>query len=220
MGAKCAKIVNMTLPLQPITVSDVKTALSKPLPGLAVQMRMSPRPRPGTERILDPLLDCRRAGVLLLLYPDLQGLAFVLTRRTESLASHQGQISLPGGSVEDGETPEQAAVREAWEELGIEPSSVRLLGRLSPLYIPPSRFCIFPVVGHSAARPAFLPSPDEVAEVIEEPLAHLLAASTCAEEVRELRGTPVRVPYYAIGQHKVWGATAMVLCEFAALLTD
>jgi 8-oxo-dGTP pyrophosphatase MutT (NUDIX family) len=203
-----------------ITLERVRAALRKPLPGLAAQMRMSPQPRPGAERILDPLLDCRRAGVLLLLYPGADGLSFALTRRTESLASHQGQISLPGGSVEAGETPEQAAVRETWEELGIAPETVTLVGQLSPLYIPPSGFCIYPVVAYTAARPTFVPCEDEVAEVIEEPLAHLLAETTRVEETREIRGYPVRVPYYAIGLHKVWGATAMVLCEFAALLAD
>jgi 8-oxo-dGTP pyrophosphatase MutT (NUDIX family) len=203
----------------PLTLDQVSAALQRPLPGLSAQMRMSPQPRPGSERILDPFLDCRRAGVLLLLYPGADGLCLVLTRRTESVQSHQGQISLPGGSLEPGETAVEAAVREANEEVSVDRGALTILGQLSPLYIPPSGFCIYPVVAYAARRPAFVPSDIEVAEVIEEPLDHLLDSATCAEEIRQLRGQAVRVPFYRIGAHKVWGATAMVLCEFVALLS-
>lgn len=199
----------------------LRNALTRPLPGLPVQMGMSPGPRPGTERILDPHLDCRRAGVLLLLYPsDIEAsLHLVLTRRSNSVESHRGQISFPGGSMDPGEDAIAAARREAQEELAVDPGSLIVLGQLSPLYIPPSDFCIYPVVAYVPTRPAFVPSPHEVAEVLEVPLAHLLSPATRCEEVWDIRGAPVRVPYYAFGQHKIWGATAMVLCEFLALLT-
>jgi len=202
-----------------MTLHQVSAALQRPLPGLTAQLRMSPQPRLGSERILDPFLDCRRAGVLLLLYPGDEGLCLVLTRRTGSVRSHQRQISLPGGSLEPGETAVEAAVREANEELSVDPSALTILGQLSPLYIPLSGFCIYPVVAYAARRPAFVPSDIEVAELIEEPLDHLLDGDTCAEEVRQLRGQEVRVLFYRIGAHKVWGATAMVLCEFVALLS-
>ncbi len=202
-------------------IETLRRVLVRPLPGLPVQMGMSPAPRPGTERILDPHLDCRRAGVLVLLYPgDAQApLHLVLTRRTHAVESHRGQISFPGGSMDPGEDAIAAALREAQEELGVDPAGLTVLGRLSPLYIPPSDFCIYPVVAYAGERPVFVPSPHEVAEVLEVPLAHLLSPATRCEEVWDIRGTPVRVPYYAFGEHKVWGATAMVLCEFLALLT-
>jgi len=203
----------------PLTIAHLRQALQRPLPGLPVQMQMATRPRPGTERILDPNLNCRRAGVLVLLYPSAGGLCLVLTRRTESVNNHRGQISLPGGSMEPGETAAATALREAQEELGIDPASLELLGALSPLYIPPSDFCIYPVVAYVVERPSFKPNPEEVAEVIEASLAHLLAPETHCEEMWELRGQPVRVPFYAVGPHKVWGATAMVLSELATLLS-
>jgi 8-oxo-dGTP pyrophosphatase MutT (NUDIX family) len=205
--------------IDPLTLEWVRAALQKSLPGLNAQIRMSPQPRPGTERILDPFLDCRRAGVLLLLYPGDEGLSLVLTRRTESVQSHQGQISLPGGSLEPGETAEEAAIREANEELAVDPTALTILGQLSPLYIPPSGFCIYPIVAYAEERPDFVPSDGEVAEVIEEPLDHLVDSATCVEEVWQLRGQAVRVPFYQIGRNKVWGATAMVLCEFVTLLS-
>jgi 8-oxo-dGTP pyrophosphatase MutT (NUDIX family) len=202
----------------PVSLDHLRTALRAPLPGLPAQMQMSPDPRPGTERILDPDLDCRRAAVLVLLYPGDGGLRLVLTRRTDVVENHRGQISFPGGSLDPGETIEQAALREAEEELGVNPAEPELLGRLSPLYIQHSGFCVFPVVAHVGARPVFTPSPHEVAEVIEASLTHLLSPATRGEETWQLRGAPVQVPFYAVGPHKVWGATAMMLSELLALL--
>jgi 8-oxo-dGTP pyrophosphatase MutT (NUDIX family) len=193
-------------------------ALDAPLPGLPVQLRMSPQPRPGSDRILDPNLDCRRAGVLVLIYPCGDEPCLVLTRRTDAVDTHRGQISFPGGSLDPGEDAVTAALREGWEELAIEPARLEVIGALSPLYIPPSGFCIYPTVAYAAKRPDFVPNPHEVAEIIEAPLAHLLAPETRQEEVWEIRGAPVSVPFYAVGHHKVWGATAMVLCELLALL--
>ncbi|MGE5601425.1 MAG: NUDIX hydrolase [Nitrososphaerales archaeon] len=204
----------------PYLIKRLRDALARPLPGLAAQMGMSPRPRPGTERILDPFLDCRRAAVLVLFYPCSDDLCLVLTRRTDRLESHRGQISFPGGSVDPGEDIVTAAKREAMEELGVAPAAVEVLGQLSPLYIPPSGFCIFPVVAWTPVTPAFTPSEAEVAEVLEVPVRHLLLPASRCEETWDLRGTRVRVPFYAVGEHKVWGATAMVLCELLALLAD
>ncbi len=196
----------------------LRAALGRPLPGLPVQLGMSPQPRPGTERILDPTLDCRRAGVLVLLYPCGDEPCLVLTRRTEAVENHRGQISFPGGSLDAGEDALAAALREGWEELAIPPEQVEVIGALSPLYIPPSGFCVYPTVALARTRPAFVANPQEVAEVIEAPLALLLAPTTRREEWWEIRGATVRVPFYAVGPHKVWGATAMILCELLWLL--
>lgn len=202
-------------------LAGLRAALSRPLPGLAAQMHMAPQPRPGNEQIFTPDLNCRRAGVLVLLYPGRNGeLSLVLTRRTESVENHRGQISLPGGSMEAGENAVAAALREAQEELAVNPAQLELLGELSPLYIPASGFCIYPVVAYAGERPAFLPNPREVAEVIEVPLSHLLEPAVRCVEQWQMGGREVRVPFYAVGRHKVWGATAMVLCELLTLLSQ
>jgi 8-oxo-dGTP pyrophosphatase MutT (NUDIX family) len=201
-------------------LSRLSAALDRPLPGLAAQMGMAPIPRPGTDRILDPTLNCRRAGVLVLLYPRDGDLSLVLTRRTDEVDTHRGQISLPGGSMDPGEDAASAALREAWEELAVDTTHVEVLGELSPLYIPPSSFCIYPVVAHAAERPNFVPNAGEVAEVLEVSLAHLLDPATRGEEIWPIRGADVRVPFYRVGHHKVWGATAMVLCEFLELIRE
>jgi 8-oxo-dGTP pyrophosphatase MutT (NUDIX family) len=199
-------------------VEHLRAALSRPLPGLPVQMGMAPVPRPGSERILDPTLNCRRAGVLVLLYPRDGDLSLVLTRRTDAVDTHRGQISFPGGSMDPGEDAAASALREAWEELAVDPISLAVLGELSPLYIPPSSFCIYPVVAYASERPGFVPNAGEVAEVLEVSLARLLDPGTRGEEVWPIRGADVCVPFYRVGHHKVWGATAMVLCELLELI--
>jgi 8-oxo-dGTP pyrophosphatase MutT (NUDIX family) len=134
------------------------------------------------------------------------------------MSHHQAQISFPGGRKEPQETISQAALREAREELGILPESVRVLGELTPLYIPPSNFCIYPVVATTLERPVFSPSPKEVSEAIEVPLTHLLDPRNRHEEEWEIRNMKVTVPFFEFKGHKVWGATAMVLAELLDLI--
>jgi len=190
------------------------------LPGLQAQLKMSPHPRPGHKTYEEVDDSCLKAGVLLLLYPWKGKLYLILTKRTERLSHHQAQISLPGGRQDTGESLSQTALREAREELGIRPESVRILGMLTPLYIPPSNHCIHPVVSSIPERPDFLPSPKEVAETIEVPVAHLLDVKNRVEEIWTIRGIAVSVPFYSFREHKIWGATAMVLSEFLELLRD
>lgn len=162
----------------------------------------------------------RGAGVLVLVYP-LGGRPHVLlTRRTDGVLHHKGQISFPGGRREPGEDLRETALREAREELGVSEEELRILGDLTPLYVPPSRFCIHPLVAYADFRPALRPQPEEVAEIIEVPLEVLLDPDSVRRETRTLRGLRVNVPYYPFLGHKIWGATAMVLAEFLEVIRD
>lgn len=199
------------------SLAAIWQALGRPLPGQGAQMRMSTRPRSGLEARPSGHQP-RQGGVLILLYPKDGRLHFPLTRRTETLEEHKGQISLPGGAREGDESLEWTALRETHEELGVDPQSVEVLGALTPLYIFPSDYCISPYVAARPDRPTFVPDPVEVAEVLEVPLANLLDPAIRREEEWMLHGTLTRVPFYWIGEHKVWGATAMVLSEFTAVL--
>ena len=187
-------------------------------PGLDAQLKMSPRPRPGHRKYYELEASCTKAGVLVLLYPRDDNLFLVLTRRTEKMRYHQAQISFPGGRQDPGEDLVQTALRETREELGVQPDSPRLLGLLTPLYIPPSNTCIYPVVASLPTRPEFIRSPLEVEEVIEIPLTHLRDPVNVHEEIWTIRGVPVRVPFYLFKGNKIWGATAMVLAELLELL--
>lgn len=202
-----------------LTADHIEAALQRPLPGLSAQISMAPVPR----RLEPPSAphQPRRAGVLLLLYP-VEGkgeLCLVLTRRTESVAFHKGQISLPGGAVSP-EDPSMAhtALREVCEEIGVCEKDVRLLGRLTPVYIEPSDFCVEPYVAYVPQRPMFVLQPDEVAEVLQVPISHFVGNVNRAVEEWSLHDPSMRVPYFEVFGHKVWGATAMVLAEFAAIV--
>jgi len=187
-----------------------------PLPGPRAQITMAPRPRPLHP---PPGVEPRKAGVLLILYPIRTVLHLVLTVRTSDLDHHSGQISLPGGGWEEGDSSlQETALREAQEEIGIATDDLEVFGPLTPLYIPPSNNVIHPFVAHTPQRPTLHPDPREVAELLEVPLHLLLDPATRREEDWIWRGAPLHVPLYAVGQHKVWGATAIVLAEFLALL--
>jgi len=180
---------------------------------LDAQRRMAPQPRQ-LVRLPAQSGAPRLGGVLILIYRRGQQLWFVLTRRTENVETHQGQISLPGGAQEAGETLAETAVREAEEEIGIHRDDMRLIGRLAPLYIPPSDFEIHPFVAYCPSEPEFAVAPAEVAELLEVPLPCLLAPSVHHREQWTVRGYEMMIPFYRLNGHTVWGATAMVLSEF------
>ena len=204
-----------------LTLSDIRHALSLPRPGLRGQQLMAPGYRPLDQKSYDEgSKTCRRAAVLLLLYPRGGQLYTVLTQRRHDLPDHPGQIAFPGGSRDGQETVAQTALREAQEEVGVEPDRVEVLGRLTHIYIPPSHFCIQIVVGYAAEPPAWRPNPDEVEALIEVPISRFLdpAARQIAQVERD--GRVWAVPYFDLDGHKVWGATAMALGEFVTLLRE
>jgi 8-oxo-dGTP pyrophosphatase MutT (NUDIX family) len=202
-------------------VKHLQEAFARPLPGLAAQLRMAPSPRVGWDPLKVPE-GTRDGAALLLVYPHEEALFLALTVRGSQLRNHTGQVSLPGGRVEDGETIEVAALREAEEEIGIDRAVVRVLGRLTPLHIPVSNYLLHPVVGFVDTRPVFNRAEWEVARIIEPTLAQLRDPATIKREfrTRTTNGETVQieVPFFDIDSEKVWGATAMVLAEFCVLL--
>ena len=198
----------------------IEKGLRAPLPGIPAQLRMVPEPRPGHKAYYEVEGTCLKAGVLILLYEREGEARLLLTRRTERVLHHPGQISFPGGEQHPGESLEATALREAEEELGLDLAAVRILGRLTPLYIPPSNFCIYPTVAFLPGSPIFRPQPDEVAETIEVPLRRLLDPDSRGREVWTIGGKAVNVPFYEFRGHKIWGATAMILAECLALADE
>jgi 8-oxo-dGTP pyrophosphatase MutT (NUDIX family) len=192
--------------------------LKSPLPGLPAQLKMAPSPRPGPKVYTEVEETSLKAGVMILLYEGRGEARLVFIRRPSTVLHHKDQVSFPGGRIEKGEDSVQAALRETWEEIGVPPDRVFVLGGLTPLYIPPSNFCIYPVVGTAAGPLPFRPQPEEVAEIIEVPLSHLRDPYSARRETWTIRGEPTDVSFYAFGPHKIWGATAMVLAEFLDVL--
>ena len=200
---------------------QLRRALAPPLPGLDAQLRMAPQPRVGWDPEHPPP-DLRDAAALVLVYPFNEVPHVLLTVRGAGLRKHTGQVSLPGGSVDADESIETAALREASEEVGVPPATVRLLGRLTPLQIPISGYMLHPVIGLLESRPTFRRDEWEVARILEVPLSLFREPGTVKRRTRtrEFGGQLVKieVPYFEIEGEQVWGATAMVLAEFLAVV--
>ena len=169
----------------------------------------------------------RIAAVMLLVFPDSRPdsmdpteMRLILTRRRADLAAHPGQISLPGGRRESGESLERTARRETGEEIGVPPDSIDVLARLNQVYIPPSDFTVTPFVGWIGSRPRFIAEEAEVAEIIEVSLAELCDPAALQWGDIEVDERNLHVPFYAIQGHQVWGATAIMLSEFIERLSD
>ena len=197
----------------------VRSTLETRLPGADAHLPLAPRPRRGWRPGLVPT-NARAAAGLVLLYPsasDDDVVQFVLTVRAGELDQHANQVSLPGGSVDPGEGVEEAALREASEEIGVDPTSVRVVGTLSRLYIPVSDFVLHPVIGVAQTCPTFRPSLEEVGRLLEVPLRDLVAQGP-RRGYRWRSGRQIYVPYFELGGERVWGATAMVLSELRAAI--
>lgn len=177
---------------------------------------------PVPQAFIDHLLQKKRspAAVLLGLVERPEGLALLFTERADHLKDHPGQVSFPGGRIEDGDSgPVEAALREAGEEIGLDPQQVSVVGRLERL-LTVTGFLVTPVVGF--ITPGFEPIPDhtEVAEVFEVPLGFLLEGGNVRRTYRERIG--VRLLTYEIEYdgHRIWGATASMLVGFLSLISD
>jgi 8-oxo-dGTP pyrophosphatase MutT (NUDIX family) len=187
-------------------------ALSPPLPGREAQMLMAPGYRQARESAASE--GFRQASVLILLHPLDASLGFPLIRRPETMRHHGGQIALPGGAVEAGESYRGAALRELREELGIGLDESSIVGELSPLEVPRSGFTIHPFVAYMDSVPEYLVQPDEVASLFEARLDGLLDPEARRVEARRFGVEVWPVPYYPVCGEKIWGATAMILSEF------
>jgi 8-oxo-dGTP pyrophosphatase MutT (NUDIX family) len=202
-------------------VEQLELELQKTLPGEDAQYRMAPsyRPRLSHEEILEH--QPKHGGVMLLLYEKLGVLNIVFTQRKQYEGVHSGQMSFPGGKRDSGDTDMVAtALRETKEEIGVEPGKIKVLGKLSELYIPPSNFLVYPVVGFADNIDGFNPQKEEVEKIVEIPLSFFLdkANITLKTEIKLFNGSVVTVPAYVYEQHIIWGATAIILSEFTYIV--
>lgn len=198
----------------------LRQRLAGTLPGVEAQLRFAPTPQRAGWKPGHFPADARLAAALLLLYPGKNGISIPLTVRASGLRRHAGQISLPGGAIDKGETLAQAALREAKEEVALDPATVRIVGELTPVHVIVSGFTLHPVVGVSDQAPSFTPAAHEVDEVLEVTLAHLQDASRIRRGTHTREGVAIEYPYFDLLGRQVWGATAMVLGEFICLLQD
>src|SRR5438034_11389023 len=175
------------------TIDHLEAALAASLPGASAHAILSPRPRRDWPAGFNPAR-IRHAAGLLLLFPVDDRPHIVLTVRADALGRHGGQVSLPGGVIEPGETFEQAALREAHEEIALPLDGVRVLGALTPLDIPVSGFRLHPIVATTDVRPVLRPSDGEVAQILVVAVDELLDPSRMQTANRLHDGQAVAVP--------------------------
>ena len=162
----------------------------------------------------------RPAAVLCVLFDDGDECHVVLTRRSSRLRSHTHQVSFPGGRLDAGESPVDAALREAHEEVGIDPKSVEIIGRLSSLRTVMNPSAITPFVGVVPDRPRLRPNPAEVERAFDVPLVELYDPQVYREELwRFPDGTEHPMQFFELIGDTVWGATARMLVELLTLLS-
>lgn len=190
-----------------------------PLPGARAQAAL--QPELGYGRYFGPPpRGAVPAAVMVLLFPQQDRWHLPLTLRPASMAQHAGQISLPGGLVEPGESTAQAALRELEEELGVRPESVTPLGELSPVFLYRSNFAVTPWLAVAGETPRWRPNPSEVAELLEVPLAHLSDPAARGRQARASGGVSFSAPCFHWGGHAIWGATSLILAELLAVVGE
>lgn len=183
------------------------------LPGATAHEPMRAIPIGSTIPKFEHKLPAKPGSVLILLYEEDGIVKFPLIKRPEYLGAHSGQISLPGGKAENGETPIETALREGEEEIGIDGSKVKVLGRLSDFFVIPSNFLVTPIVG-TISNPIFTPDKREVARILAADLFHLLREEAVLQkEIIAAGQYRMIAPHFEIDGEVVWGATAMMLNE-------
>ncbi len=212
-----------TITFPPMELSKIanklKKRLQQNLPGKEIQRRMlvkmnEPFNFKNTEK------DAIQSAVLILLFEENGDICFMLTKRTQKVEHHRGQISLPGGAKESDESLSSTAIRETQEEIGINTDDINLIGFLSPLFVPVTGFIINPFVGMINTDFEPQPAPEEVETVFSVPVNDLLTDDHELQEMRNLRGYDVDIPYFLLSGYKVWGATAMILSELKTVLKE
>ena len=209
------------MPLSYISLLSSKIdQISKP--GLKAQLKMAPALRFASDKtFLEVPENAKKAAVMMLLYPNKNNeWMFCLIQRTTYDGKHSGQISFPGGKKEEQDNDFwTTALRETEEEIGIRRSSVTLLTSLTPTYIPPSNFHVYPFLAYTSSIPKFSPELGEVEAVIEVKLKELLLKDAIKEgpmTTSYMKNT--NVPMFIFNNNKVWGATAMILSEARELI--
>ena len=201
-------------------VGELRKALENPLPGMEAHLKVAPFIRRKSKDFLTPQENARKGGVLILLYEDDEkNIRFPLIERSTYDGAHSGQISLPGGKMEEGETLIETALRETEEEIGFPLQSVRVVGLLSKIYVTVSNFSVQPVLAYTGEKPRFIPEPHEVERLIEAKLADLVDVNRVKKkEIKTALGFSVVSPYFDLEENVVWGATAMILSELVEII--
>jgi 8-oxo-dGTP pyrophosphatase MutT (NUDIX family) len=202
-------------------IAQIKKRLQKPLPGLDAQLRLAPITRLNDLKEIKIPGDARQSAVLALFYPQSRDIGLLLIKRAVDDTVHSGQISFPGGKKEETDADlRQTALRETFEEVGIAPEYISIIGTLSKMYIPPSNFEVQPFIGYMKNDPQLITN-YEVESVIKVSLNDLTHPKAIQNKtIRSRNGQLYEVPCYFINDEIIWGATAMMLSELIAIISE
>jgi 8-oxo-dGTP pyrophosphatase MutT (NUDIX family) len=200
-------------------VHKLKEEISKGLPGTEVQWALASSDRLIKGFPRSPKEDSKAAAVMILLYPKYELIHTVFIQRTEYEGVHGGQISFPGGKMEDSD-PDliYTALRETSEEIGIHASKIDVISSLTPLYIPVSNIIVTPVIGWIDEYPVFKRKEDEVVFIIEADIKTLMDPDVMKIKPFQIRGDMIDIKYFEYKGNVIWGATAMILHELFTIL--
>lgn len=198
--------------------------LKKTLPGETAHLKMAPYKRANIKEVLKSGKTPRIASTLLLLHNNNGNINFTLIKRPNYDGAHGGQISFPGGKLEQNETIKEAATRETEEEIGVTRKDIHILGELTQVYIPPSNFLITPFIGYIQEKPRYSPDTREVEKILDIPITELLDERLVKSKKISVnkygeKKFYIDAPYFELQNQVVWGATALVLSEFKDILT-
>jgi 8-oxo-dGTP pyrophosphatase MutT (NUDIX family) len=196
--------------------------LQSPLPGREAHRRFVPAIKDADLRLSVAPAGARPSAVLIpIIEHSDHSVEVLFTVRSQTLRSHRGQISFPGGRLDGGETHVEAALREAHEEIGIERSQPHVIGALSSLYIPPSNSAVTPIIARIDNQEQWNLSKQEVSEVFTRRLTDFLDHSMYEEREGIIPHLPIPVPIWNVHPSiPLWGATAMMLHELVLLYSD
>lgn len=205
----------------PTDLATLRERLGGPLPGHEEVMLMSGYRRPDLASVMDQVPPPRRSAVLVLLHPLADELHTLLMVRPAYEGVHSGQVAFPGGHHEPGDADDAAtALREFREETGADVAGFTVVRNMTPVYIPPSRALVTPVIAYADALGTLRPDPREVAALIHTPVAHLLRDDILKRTnlYVQAAGRELDVPYWDVQGHVVWGATALMIAELREML--
>jgi len=199
-------------------INELETKLKESLPARNAHQKVMSN-RKSVDEIDETALNARQSAVLINLYPKNNQLHTVFIQRPIYEGVHSGQIALPGGKVEVfDKNLEETALREAEEELNIKANNLNIIGKLTPIYVPPSNFLIHPFIAFQLNRPDFIIQESEVASYIECRLEFLMGEDKLITSEVIAGGASMNAKGYQLDNHFIWGATGMMIKEFAEVL--
>lgn len=199
-------------------INELESKLKESLPASTAHQKVMSH-RQSVEEIDAKLLNAKQSAVLINLYPKNNQLHTVFIQRPIYKGVHSGQIALPGGKAElFDKTLEETALREAQEELNIKASTLKVIGKLTPIYVPPSNFLVHPFVSFQLNRPDFIIQEAEVASYIECKLEYLMGEEKLIVSEVVVGEGRISANGYQLGNYFIWGATGMMIKEFAEVL--